>query len=100
MLCKSYFFAINMQEPFRVEGFTSMIRATRSRSSRPNHMHSHFGDPRVARPVNLRRGPRDLHGVAKRITFRTSFGTLFGSFSDPKTTPKSMKIASFSSICV
>ena len=54
-----------------------MIRATRGRSMdgwrRPNHMPSHMDALQTPAPVNLRRGARDFHSVAKQASFETIF---------------------------
>ena len=59
----------SISETFQVEGLTSMIRATRGRSRRPNHMRSQIGRPKAMPPVNLRRLAGGLHSVAKRASF-------------------------------
>ena len=51
-------------------------------------MGSHIGSPKAMRPVNLRRGPGDLHSVAKQASFCVAFGTNFRGFRRPNWTPK------------
>ena len=65
---------------FRVEGLTLMIRATRSRSSRPNHMRSLLDALQTLRPVNLRRLPSGFHSVAKQASFCVAFQSDFNGF--------------------
>ena len=55
-----------------------MIRATSSRSRRPNHLRSQIGSPKVVSPVGLRRGPGAFHSVAKQTPFRIAFRVDFG----------------------
>ena len=43
-------------------------------------MQSHFGSPRVARPVSLRRVARELHGVAEQAPFDIASGKDFRGF--------------------
>ena len=69
-----------MRGAFQVEGFTLMIRATRGRSSRPNHMQSQFRNPKVARPVDFRRLPDEFHSVAKQGSSKTPFFRVPGRF--------------------
>ena len=61
-----------------------MIRATSSRSRRPNHLRSQIGSPKVVRPVNLRRFAGGLHSVAKPTPFCVAFRVDFGSENCPK----------------
>ena len=72
-----------------------MIRATRGRSRRPNHMRSQIGGPKAMPPVALRRLPGDFHSVAKQASFRIAFRSDFGGFGRPKWMPKSMFEALF-----
>ena len=67
-----------------------MIRATRGRSSRPNHMQSHSRSPKVAALVSLRRLASEFHSVAKQASFYVAFGKDFGGFRRPKWMPKLM----------
>ena len=73
-----------MRAAFQVAGLTLMIRATRGRSRRPNHMPSQIGGPKAMRPVSLRRLPGELHSVAKQGSFETPFfgvpGQLWSDF--------------------
>ena len=50
-----------------------MIRATRGRSRRPNHMRSPLDALQTPTPVTFRRFPRDFHSVAKQASFETAF---------------------------
>ena len=58
-----------MCEAFQVEDLALMIRATRGRSRRPNHMHSHLDALQAMGPVNLRRVASEAHSVAKQASF-------------------------------
>ena len=58
-----------MCEAFQVEELALMIRATRGRSRRPNHMHSHLDALQAMGPVSLRRVPSEVHSVAKQASF-------------------------------
>ena len=78
-----------MCEAFQVEELALMIRATRGRSRRPNHMHSHLDALQAMPPVNLRRVARDSHSVAKQASFYVAFGTDFQGFWKPKWLPNS-----------
>ena len=62
-----------MCEAFQVEELALMIRATRGRSRRPNHMRSHLDALLTPAPVDFRRLPRGLHSVAKPDAFETPF---------------------------
>ena len=70
----------NTREAFQVEGLTVMIRATRGRSRRPNHMHSHLDALQAMGPVNLRRLASEVHSVAKQALFYIAFGAHFQGF--------------------
>ena len=59
----------SISETFQVEGLISMIRATRGRSRRPNHMRSQIGRPKAMAPVKLRRLASGFHSVAKQASF-------------------------------
>ena len=50
-----------------------MIRATRGRSRRPNHMPSLIGRPKAMTPVALRRLAGGAHSVAKQASSKTHF---------------------------
>ena len=65
-----------------------MIRATRGRSSRPNHMPSHLDAWQTTGPVDFRRGPGDFHSVAKQASFSIAFWSNFGGLGRPKSMPK------------
>ena len=76
--------------------FDEMIRATRSRSSRPNHMPSHLDALQTMISVAFRRFLGRLHSVAKQASFDiasgSDFGGLrsdFGRFWEAKMEPKS-----------
>ena len=77
-----------MRGACQVADLTWMIRATRGRSSRPNHMRSHIGSPKAMAPVNLRRLPGDFHSVAKQASFSIAFWSNFGGFGRLKSMPK------------
>ena len=70
----------DMCEAFQVEDLALMIRATRGRSRRPNHMHSHLDALQAMPPVSFRRLPRDFHSVAKQASFYIAFGAHFQGF--------------------
>ena len=65
-----------------------MIRATRGRSRRPNHMPSQIGGPKAMGPVDFRRLPGDFHSFAKQASFSIAFWSNFGGFGKPKSMPK------------
>ena len=50
-----------------------MIRATRGRSRRPNHMRSTLDALQTPIPVSFRRLARDFHSVAKQASFEMPF---------------------------
>ena len=77
-----------MCEAFQVEDLALMIRATRGRSRRPNHMHSHLDALQAMGPVNFRRGPSEFHSVAKRASFYIASGARFQGFWKAKWLPK------------
>ena len=77
-----------MRGACQVADLTLMIRATRGRSRRPNHMRSQIGGPKAMRPVGFRRLAGDLHSVAKQASFNIAFGVNFGGFGKPKSMPK------------
>ena len=79
----------DMRGACQVADLTLMIRATRGRSRRPNHMRSHIGSPKAMAPVDFRRGWGEFHSVANQASFYIAFWTNFGGFSRPKRTPKS-----------
>ena len=98
MLCKSHRSWRNMREALRVEGLTLMIRATSSRSSRPNHMLSLRDNLQTLISVNPRRFPRDSHSVATRASFETQCFWIFCRFwspGPPKMKPKSSPKSNF-----
>ena len=61
-----------------------MIRATSSRSTRPNHMSNPIDSPKAPRPANFRRFAGDLHSVVKQTPFRIAFRLEFGGQNGPK----------------
>ena len=67
-------------EAFQVEELALMIRATRGRSRRTNHMHSHLDALQVMGPVNFRRVPSEAHSVAKQASFYIALGVYFQGF--------------------
>ena len=69
-----------MCEAFQVEDLALMIRATRGRSRRPNHMHSHLDALQAMRPVSFRRVPSEAHSVAKQASFYIALGVYFQGF--------------------
>ena len=72
----------------QVADLTLMIRATRGRSRRPNHMRSPLDALQTPRPVTLRRFPRGLHSVAKQASFYIAFGMDSEGFGEPTSMPK------------
>ena len=77
-----------MRGACQVADLTLMIRATRGRSRRPNHMRGHIGIPKAMPPVDFRRAWGEFHNVAKQASFYIAFGTDFGGFGKPKSMPK------------
>ena len=69
-----------MCEAFQVEDLALMIRATRGRSRRPNHMCSHLDDLQAMGAVNFRRVASEVHSVAKQALFYIAFGVHFQGF--------------------
>ena len=67
-------------EAFPVEDLALMIRATRGRSRRPNHMHSHLDALQGMGPIDLRRGPGAFHSVAKQASFCVALWSDFSRF--------------------
>ena len=67
---------------------TLMIRATRGRSRRPNHMRSLFDNPKAMPSVDLRRLPGGFHSVVKQASFNIAFGSNFGGLGKPKSMPE------------
>ena len=78
----------DMCEAFQVVELALMIRATRGRSRRPNHMHSHLDALQAMTPVDLRRLARDFHSVAKQASFYIAVGAHFQGFWKAKWLPK------------
>ena len=70
----------DMRGACQVADLTLMIRATRGRSRRPNHMRSTLDALQTPIPVDLRRLPRDFHSVAKPDAFKTPFVRVPGRF--------------------
>ena len=73
-----------MRGACQVADLTLMIRATRGRSSRPNHMQSQFRSPEVATPVDLRRLAGGFHSVAKQASYNIAFGVDLESLGKPR----------------
>ena len=61
-----------------------MIRATSSRSTRPNHMSNQIDSPKAPRWDDFGRGPGDMHSVAKQAPFCIAFRVDFGGQKPPK----------------
>ena len=61
-----------------------MIRATSSRSTRPNHMSNQIDNPKAPRLASLRRFAGDLHSVTKQTPLRVTFRVHFGGQKPPK----------------
>ena len=78
----------DMRGACQVADLTLMIRATRGRSRRPNHMRGPLDALQTPTPVALRRFPRGLHNVAKQASFNIVFGVDLESFGKPKSMPK------------
>ena len=77
-----------MCEAFQVEDLALMIRATRGRSRRPNHMHSHLDALQAMGPVDLPRVASEVHSVAKQASFYIAVGAHFQGFWKAKWLPK------------
>ena len=73
-----------MRGACQVADLTLMIRATRGRSRRPNHMRSQIGNPKAMRPVDFRRLAGGIHNVAKQGSFCIAFKSNFGGYGKPK----------------
>ena len=71
-----------MRGACQVADLTLMIRATRGRSSRPNHMRSHLDALQTTASVTLRRLPRGFHNVAKQASFSVAFWSDFEGFGN------------------
>ena len=72
-----------------------MIRATKGKSRRPNHMRSHLDALQTMTSVAFRRLPGDFHSVAKQASFEAPifgvpvrFWSDFGRFSEAKMEPR------------
>ena len=77
-----------MRGACQVADLTLMIRATRGRSRRPNHMCSLFDALQTLGPVDFRRFAGGSHSVAKQASFSIAFWSNFGGFGRPKSMPK------------
>ena len=77
-----------MCEAFQVEDLALMIRATRGRSRRPDHMHRHLDAIQAMAPVDLRRVARRFHSVAKQASFYIALEADFEGFWKAKWLPK------------
>ena len=51
-------------------------------------MRSHIGSPKTMALVDFRRGPGELHSVAKQASFNIAFWSHFNGFGRPKSMPK------------
>ena len=78
----------NMRGACQVADLTLMIRATRGRSRRPNHMRSLLDALPTPGPVNFRWFSREFHGVAKQTSFYMAFWSNFRGFGEPKSMPQ------------
>ena len=67
-------------EAFQVEELALLIRATRGRSRRPNHMPSHLDGLQTMRPVALRRLVGKSQSVAQQASFNVAFRSDFKGF--------------------
>ena len=70
----------DMHGAFQVAGLALMIRATRGRSRRPNHMPSHLDGLQTMSSVNLRRFAGNFHSVAKQASSKPPFFRVPGRF--------------------
>ena len=84
-----------MRGACQVADLTLMIRATRGRSRRLNHMRSQIGGSKGMRPVNLRRLWGDLRSVVKQASFGIAFWSNSGGLGKPKSRPNSILEAFF-----
>ena len=66
-----------------------MIRATSSRSSRPNHILRQWGSPKPPRCAAFRRLAGGVHSVEKRLRFFVAFGLRNWSKIEAQSGPKS-----------
>ena len=87
-----------MRGACQVADLTLMIRATRGRSRRPNHMRSLFGNPKAMASVDFRRLAGEVHSVAKQTSFSIAFWNNFGGYGKPKSIPKFALRAFFSDV--
>ena len=71
-----------MCEACQVEDLALMIRATRGRSRRPNHMHSHLDALQAMGPVDFRRLASEAHSVAKQASFYRSIDRFMDGFRE------------------
>ena len=69
-----------MRGACQVADLTLMIRATRGRSRRPNHMRSPLDALQTPAPVSFRRFARGFHSVAKKASFSMAFWSDFEGF--------------------
>ena len=71
----------NIFEAFAEDlGGQTMIRATKGKSSRPNHMPSHLDALQTTTCVAFRRLPGELHSVAQQASFNIASGRNFKRF--------------------
>ena len=78
----------DMRGACQVADLTLMIRATRGRSRRPNHMRSPLDALQTPAPGNFRWFSRGFHGVAKQASFYIAFWSKIRRFREPKSMPK------------
>ena len=78
------FARVSMRKPKPSEQLVLMIRATSSRSTRPNHMSNPIDSPKAPRLADFGRVAADLHSVAKQTPFRVAFRVHFGGQKPPK----------------
>ena len=70
----------DMREACQVADLTLMIRATRGRSRRPNHMRGLLDALQTPGPVDLRRLAGEVHSVVKQASFNIALGADFLKF--------------------
>ena len=73
-----------MRGACQVADLTLMIRATRGRSRRPNHMRSPLDALQTPPPVNFRRLAGDFHNAAKQASLNIAFGMDLEGFGRPR----------------
>ena len=78
--CLELFGRIRVHEAFRVERLSLMIRATSSRSSRPNPLKDQGDSPKAPSPAAFGRFLGDLHSVATQASFSIALRSDFRAF--------------------